>query len=401
MIKKITAVLITVCLCLQTAITAFAQTDASKSAEDAQKWLTANIGSASAGTAESDWSVISASLLNGNYKNEAYADALRKYVKTQYNNAMSGKATEWHRIALALRASSATSDMKVELDDGTIIDLINSGVFFNENLGRQGINGFLWGLIAVNETGTEASETAVYSTADIIDEILSKEIDGGGFAMSGTSPDPDVTAFAVRALYPYRNGNNAVKSAVERALTKLSEMQLESGGYSSWGTENCESTAQVLIALAYAGIDVKSDTRFIKNSNTVLSALTAYRNSDGGFAHEKGAESGIIPTYQTLYALAVYCSKTELTPPTGSQTETTTSQKPSEAAADTLKGYGNAFFNIALIFALIFGVLIVNDMVRRRKARKNGENPDNTENTDENDIDSADKKTDEENPDKK
>ncbi|MDE5916663.1 MAG: hypothetical protein K2G62_00875, partial [Oscillospiraceae bacterium] len=78
---------------------------------------------------------------------------------------------------------------------------------------------------------------------------------------------------------------------------------LTTGGYSSYGTENCESSAQIVTALCTMGIDVYSDSRFIKNGNTVVDAVLSYRNPDGGFSHISGGVSNIQATDQAAIAL--------------------------------------------------------------------------------------------------
>ena len=62
-------------------------------------------------------------------------------------------------------------------------------------------------------------------------------------------------------------------------------MQLDTGDFASWGTENVESTDQVVVALCCLGIDPLKDERFIKNGKTLLDGILKYRMSDGGFVH--------------------------------------------------------------------------------------------------------------------
>ena len=47
----------------------------------------------------------------------------------------------------------------------------------------------------------------------------------------------------------------------------MSKKQLSTGAFDSWGTMNCESTAQAIVALTALGIDVNSDSRFIKTDS--------------------------------------------------------------------------------------------------------------------------------------
>ena len=59
----------------------------------------------------------------------------------------------------------------------------------------------------------------------LIQQILDKQLSDGGWALSGTKSDPDMTAMAIQALAPYYEKNSGVETAVEKALQTLSTMQ--------------------------------------------------------------------------------------------------------------------------------------------------------------------------------
>ena len=111
---------------------------------------------------------------------------------------------------------------------------------------------------------------------------------------------------ALTALAPYTE-DAAVQTAVDAALQMLSDSQLPTGGFVSWDTENCESAAQVLVALTSLGIDPLTDSRFLKDGATVLDALCAFAVEGGGFRHiaEQTAPDNMA-TEQGFYALAAY-----------------------------------------------------------------------------------------------
>ena len=111
---------------------------------------------------------------------------------------------------------------------------------------------------------------------------------------------------ASQALAPYSAGNETIKAAVDKALTVLSGLQLADGGFASWGNANCESNAQVLVALTALGIDPAEDSRFAKNGKTVLDALAGYYVEGGGFKHIANGELDGMATEQGYYALAAY-----------------------------------------------------------------------------------------------
>ena len=198
---------------------------------------------------------------------------------------------------------------------------------------KQGINGPIYALISLDYAGyksegeTKVTDVTEENTTTLRDDylnyILSKEISGGGWALSGTSADPDITMMAVQALSKYTYLTE-VNDAVERALTVMSSKQNDQGGYSSWGSVNAESIAQVICGLTMLGIDPTTDERFIKNGNTLVDALKSFSadcvkdkvtyseyrgyahvaNSDGTYSYDQMA------TEQAGYAMvALWCQK--------------------------------------------------------------------------------------------
>ena len=87
----------------------------------------------------------------------------------------------------------------------------------------------------------------------LIETILGAALEDGGWTLSGTKADPDMTAMAIQALAPYYKTNETVKAAVDKALEALSALQRNDGGFGSWGTVNSESCAQVIVALTALG----------------------------------------------------------------------------------------------------------------------------------------------------
>lgn len=153
--------------------------------------------------------------------------------------------------------------------------------------------GCIYTLHVLNSLGTDVTAA--------VETLLSLRLDDGGWAVRGTGADTDVTAMALQALAPVDDA--AARAAVEEGLQLLAERQLADGGFSGFGAENCESTAQVLVALASLGVDPAQDERFIKNGHTVVDALLQYQLPSGGFCHEPGGTENGIATVQGFYAL--------------------------------------------------------------------------------------------------
>ncbi len=170
----------------------------------------------------------------------------------------------------------------------------------------QGINGPIWALIALDSGNYDIPDNPKAKTRatreKYVDYILSRELEGGGFAFMGKYADPDITAMALQALskYTYRED---VAAAVAAAVKKLSELQQPDGGYKSMGDPNAESVSQVIIALCRLGISI-NDQRFMKNGLSPLDNLMTYRNEDGSFCHLKGDGGNPVATEQAFSALA-------------------------------------------------------------------------------------------------
>jgi prenyltransferase beta subunit len=107
---------------------------------------------------------------------------------------------------------------------------------------------------------------------------------------------------AISALAPYYGQNGTISNSVNTSLAFLSSAQTADGGFVSYGIENSESAAQVIIALCSLGIDPTQDERFIKNGKSVVDALRSYSVSGGGFAHTNGGAAHEISTQQALQA---------------------------------------------------------------------------------------------------
>ena len=278
----------------------------------------------------SEWLVI-ALARSGRDVPDSYYDSVVKAVQSAKGQLSDKKSTEYARTILALTAIGK---------DPTGVggyDLL-AGLADMDDVTYQGINGAIFALLALDSGKYDvpaAAEGGTQVTRDgLVAYILAQQLSDGGWALSGTSADPDVTAMALQALAPYRTGDETVDAAVDKGVQLLSDMQLSDGGYSSWGTLNSESCAQVLIALAALGIDPVSDSRFVKNGLTVLDALLAYAVS-GGFRHTADGEADAIATEQALCALTAYARLLDGKTALYDMTDVLGGQMPDDADNDT------------------------------------------------------------------
>ena len=170
-----------------------------------------------------------------------------------------------------------------------------------DSIGKQGVMSWAWGLHLLNN-GCESPDCAA---DEIVKTLLALRKEDGGWAITGSVSDTDATAMVLQALAPHRD-NAAVAAAIDGAVTLLSEKQLAGGGFASYGVENAESAAQVIIALCALEIDPFTDPRFIKEGATLLDALCAFRLADGSFSHEKSGAYNESATAQAFLALAAF-----------------------------------------------------------------------------------------------
>lgn len=245
-----------------------------------------------AGTTQGDWYAIAFGRLGIADDYDGYLAVLKDYVENKYKQdgkLSRVKSTEWHRISLAVLSMGGDPTSFGTDEKGKPINLIADGTYNRGNtvsLGRQGLNGWIWGLITLDSGNYKIPSGSFYSRNDIIKEIIKRQKSDGGFSLSADSlSDADITAMAVQALSPYYNKKSEVKKSIDSALNYLSEAQLNSGDFKSSSTENSESTAQVIIALCCLNINPQTDSRFIKNKNTLLNGLMNYKTADGGFIH--------------------------------------------------------------------------------------------------------------------
>ncbi len=194
------------------------------------------------------------------------------------------RPTELQRAAVALSAGGSCPQ-----------DIVNAAAYDNPDLDRQGLNAWIWALIAANCSALEAQDGALNTRQSLAREIMSRQLEDGGFAFSGSAADADMTAAAIYALAPLSADGQATL-ALERAEARLRALQQPSGAFCSMGAENCESTAQAIIALAALGYD-ESDGAV----SAAVTALAEYARG-GGYAHLPEGEVNAPASSQALEA---------------------------------------------------------------------------------------------------
>lgn len=289
--RKVYAFLLAVLMACSLAVPAAAAsiTDA---LSDTAAWLQKNVPSPTVGSIGGEWAVIGLARSDADVPQklyDTYYSNLTAYVKSCKGVLHKRKYTEYSRVVLALTAIGKNPANVAGYNLLKPLSDFEATVW-------QGVNGAIWALIALDSGSHECPVRQ-----DYVDHILEKELPGGGWALSGTAADPDMTAMALQALANYRS-QSRVQQAVNRGVAWLSKNQNTDGSFSMEGVPNCESVAQVIVALGALGIPVE-DSRFVKSGNTVEQALLSFYTKGKGFSHTKGGSTDGMATEQAFYAL--------------------------------------------------------------------------------------------------
>lgn len=272
--------------------------------EETGKYI-AGLGTPSVGSTGGEWMVIDL-VRAGQACPAGYYENVVSYVKEKINGKEQlhrAKSTDNSRVILALTAAGydvtdvAGHNLLMGLTDMTYIP-------------KQGINGPIWALIAFDshdyEIPVNPNATEQATREKLITYILEKQLADGGWDLANRAADPDMTGMAIQALAPYYQTNDAVKVAVDKALTCLSNKQMANGGFGSTDGICTESCAQVVVALTALGIDPETDPRFVKNGMSVVDAMCLFAVEGGGFSHVPAQGINGMATEQGQYALAAY-----------------------------------------------------------------------------------------------
>ncbi len=259
-----------------------------------------------AGDSYGDWTALVLKLSGKKDAYEAYLERLTEYVKKAYREngyLHAVKATEYHRIALTMYALGG-DPTRIE-DAGSTIDLVADGSyrFHGGTPGEQGSNGIIYALLTLDAARYPIPEGEACTRSVLLQELLQAQKPDGGFCLDESlDSDVDITAMALQALAPYRE-DEQVEEAVTKALAWLQEKMTEKGAFVSYGAENAESCAQVLLALCALHIDPEDKSFLSGEGKSVLDGMEHFRLDSGLYSHEEGEEADWMATYQSLLAL--------------------------------------------------------------------------------------------------
>lgn len=309
--KKILSAVIFICILFT--LQGFAQSEAQdlsllgQAESSAFNYIKENVKSPEPSSVYGEWAVIGIyrSLKDtDSFMAEEYKRKLLEKLKENSGTLSDRKNTEYARAVIALLSIGENPRSFCGYD------LVSPLTDFDKTV-RQGLNGAVYALIALS--AAKSSDT-VNVREKYLAKILDSQTAEGGWSVSGTEPDADMTAMALTALSPYKN-RQKVKEASSKGFSYLSSIQTDRGGFFCGSKETSESVSQVIVALTAHGIALDSP-EFVKNGKSVISALLDYRLSSGGFCHIKGEGENQMASEQALYALCAaerfYGKKTPL-----------------------------------------------------------------------------------------
>ena len=182
---------------------AYTDADIKKAVEETLAWRRAASGESengylfrgdflsAAGNSGADWYAVAVGRFGLADDYTAYLSALRSNVEVRYStpgklNAQ--KATEWHRISLAVASLGGDPTSFGTDADGNAINLIADGTYFRSrtaDLGVQGINAYIWALIALDSVSGVVPDDADDTREDMINAVLEGQLENGGFRLIG------------------------------------------------------------------------------------------------------------------------------------------------------------------------------------------------------------------------
>ncbi|MCL2151008.1 MAG: hypothetical protein FWH50_02140, partial [Coriobacteriia bacterium] len=270
-----------------------------------------------------EWAVIA--LARSGYVDEAwygsYLDNLEAFLSDpgniEYFDPDTGavrihwaKITENERVILALTALGQDASGFRGFD--LVAPLADTNAGGGYVLDRQGINGVIFALIALDSGGYMDGAGGEALRQWCIDYLLDDQCPGGGWSLMGgaASANADITGMALQSLAPYYRDpssyrHDEVAAAADAAIAALQGMQSATGGFNyNADGEAVESAVQVLVALCALGTDGTADGSFIQS---VLDNVLSFKDdATGGFRHVRSGGVDGMASEQAAYALVAY-----------------------------------------------------------------------------------------------
>ena len=241
-IRKFAALILAFSVLFSLAVPTFAASSVQSEVQSSAAFMLSSVKSPEVGSIGGEWAVIglarSGYSVPADYYDEYYT-RVEKYVKNCSGVLHERKYTEYSRVILALTAIGRDPSKVAGYNLLTPLGDFEKTIW-------QGMNGPIWALIALDSGNYDIPQNPAAKTQATrqlyIDEIVKNQKKDGGWSLTDTGDsDVDITAMALQALAKYQD-QKAVKSATDKALDYLSDVQDSKGGYPQGHTQ-CESRA--------------------------------------------------------------------------------------------------------------------------------------------------------------
>ncbi len=216
------------------------------------------------------------------------------YIESVDVEALKG-ATEYAKAVLAL------SSMGIDCTNFKGANLIEKMLNNKGELLSLNAYSMTYIILALDCNNYSVPASCDITRDEMVDVMLATPLDENGLMDPwGYGGDIDTTFMAIQALSNYRN-NESVDAFIKKALTQIVGNMSDTGAIYSWGSDNCSTSAQVLVALIENRID---PSNYTKNGRTLVDGILQFANVNTGIFDENNTYGPEIPTEQGLYALA-------------------------------------------------------------------------------------------------
>ncbi|MCK0472406.1 DUF4430 domain-containing protein [Halalkalibacter sp. APA_J-10(15)] len=221
----------------------------------------------------------------------SYLDQVKETLRE--NEGQFRTITDYERVTLGILAAGGNP---TNIEGYNLVEAI-----YNGELTRQGLNGVVYGLIALDSAGFETPDGAAWDRERMISYLLEAQNESGGWSWDGSSTaDLDTTAMAITALAPHTS-QTEVEQSVNEALRYIQANASQ--------IDNSSTASQVIIALATAGVEPNQpEDPSDSESTRLVDYLLSFQNDDGGFYWKDGygSDSDPFSTDQAYRALVAY-----------------------------------------------------------------------------------------------
>ncbi len=183
-------------------------------------------------------------------------------------------------------------------------------VLYSRNINTYGTDDLIFGLIAMNYGNIQ--DTYTVNRKLLVEKLLERELskeDNSGWSLT-ESVNPYITGAAISALSPYYSEPD-VKTAVDKAVKTLSNLQDEEGFIKGNGGITSETLGFVITGLISVGVnpegitELQDGTRvnFAKQEGDLVTAMLSFIQEDGTFRRTANGSGNTAATEQCLTAL--------------------------------------------------------------------------------------------------